>query len=110
MRFKPDAITVKPGEIIRFDVTNTGKIRHEFVLGGEKEQREREEMMQAMRMKPGEAMPDEDNSISIAPGETKFLTWRFPAKPGKVLYECHERGHYAAGMKGAILISKTDIK
>jgi putative copper resistance protein D len=110
MRFKPDAITVRSGEIVRFDVTNTGKIRHEFVLGDEKEQREREEIMQAMKMKPGEAMPDEDNTISIAPGETKFITWRFPTKSGKVLYACHERGHYAAGMEGIILSSAVDTK
>lgn len=110
MRFKPDAITAGPGEIVRFDVTNTGKIRHEFVLGDEKEQREREEMMQAMRMKPGEAMPDDANTISIAPGETKFITWRFPAKPGKVIYACHQPVHYAAGMEGIILISAVDIK
>jgi uncharacterized cupredoxin-like copper-binding protein len=110
MRFNPDAIIVRSGEIVRFDVTNTGKIRHEFVLGDEKEQREREEIMQAMKMKPGEAMPDEDNTISIAPGETKFITWRFPTKSGKVLYACHERGHYAAGMEGIILSSAVDLK
>jgi copper resistance protein D len=110
MRFKPDAITVGSGEIVRFDVTNIGKIRHEFVLGDEKEQREREEEMQAMRMKPGEAMPDDANTISIAPGETKFITWKFPAKPGKVLYACHQQGHYAAGMEGIILFSAVDIK
>lgn len=110
MRFKPDAITAGAGEIVRFDVTNTGKIRHEFVLGDEKEQREREEEMQAMRMKPGEAMPDDANTISIASGETKFITWRFPEKPGKILYVCHEPGHYAAGMEGVILFSAVDIK
>jgi uncharacterized cupredoxin-like copper-binding protein len=110
MRFKPGAITVGSGEIVRFDVTNTGKIRHELVLGDEKDQREREEEMQAMQMKPGEAMPDDANTISIAPGETKFITWRFPAKPGKVLYACHQPGHYAAGMEGIILFLAVDIK
>jgi putative copper resistance protein D len=110
MRFKPDAITAGAGEIVRFDVMNTGKIRHEFVLGDEMEQREYEEEMQAMRMKPGEAMPDDANTISIAPGETKFITWRFPTKPGKVLYACHEPGHFAAGMEGIILFSAVDIK
>jgi copper resistance protein D len=110
MRFNPDAITVRPGEIVRFDVTNTGKTRHEFVLGDEQEQREREEVMQAMGMKPGEAMPDDANTISIAPRETKFITWRFPTKPGKVLYACHEPGRYAAGMEGIILFSAVGIK
>ncbi|MGC2457267.1 MAG: CopD family protein [Gallionellaceae bacterium] len=110
MRFKPDVITAGTGEIVRFDVTNTGNIQHEFVLGNEEEQREHEEEMQAMRTKPGKAMPEGANAISIAPGETKFITWRFPRNPGKVIYACHEPGHYAAGMEGIILFSTTDIK
>lgn len=110
MRFKPNVITVRTGDIIRFDVTNTDKIRHEFVLGDEKAQREHEEEMQDMRTKPGKAMPSDANAISIAPGETKFITWRFPAKPGKVLFACHEPRHYAAGMEGIILLSAADIK
>src|SRR3546814_7192155 len=35
MRFTPDRIDVKAGETVRFKVTNSGKIRHEMVLGTE---------------------------------------------------------------------------
>jgi putative copper resistance protein D len=110
MRFKPDIITVKPGEIVRFDVTNIGKIRHEFVLGDEPAQREHEAEMRAMRTTPRKAMSDEANAIGIAPGETRFIAWKFPAQPGKVLYACHEPRHYAAGMRGVILVSAADSK
>ena len=37
MRFKPDSIRVKRGETIRFIVRNTGKQKHEMVLGTIKE-------------------------------------------------------------------------
>src|SRR5688572_90553 len=33
MRFNPSAMTVKRGETVRFEVKNSGKIMHEFVLG-----------------------------------------------------------------------------
>ena len=110
LRFRPNVITVATGDIVRFDVTNTDKILHEFVLGDEKVQREHQQEMRAMQTRPGKAMPDEANIITIAPGETKFITWRFPAQPGKVIFACHQPGHYAAGMAGVILFSPADIK
>jgi uncharacterized cupredoxin-like copper-binding protein len=36
------------------------------------------------------------NSLSLAPGETKRLTWRFGAA-GTLEFACHEPGHYDAG-------------
>lgn len=103
MRFSPSAITVKPGEVIRFEVTNTGKIRHEFVIGDAREQKEHEAEMQGMTKKmPGMAMHDDANGISIAPGATKSITWQFPDQPMKIEYACHEPGHFAAGMVGII--------
>ncbi len=33
MRFTPDKITVKQGEIVRFVVTNKGRMLHEMVIG-----------------------------------------------------------------------------
>ena len=37
MRFTPAAVTAKKGETIRFVVTNSGKVKHEMVLGSIKE-------------------------------------------------------------------------
>jgi uncharacterized cupredoxin-like copper-binding protein len=47
---------------------------------------------------------DDPNAISLAPGETKELTWRF-VEAGTVEYGCHEPGHYEAGMHGEMTIS-----
>lgn len=37
MRFVPDRVQVQQGETIRFVVRNTGKVRHEWVIGTERE-------------------------------------------------------------------------
>src|SRR5690625_7931012 len=45
MRFTPDQISVKPGETIRFNVKNTGKLRHEMVIGSMAELKEHAKKM-----------------------------------------------------------------
>jgi uncharacterized cupredoxin-like copper-binding protein len=52
----------------------------------------------------GMSMPDEPNSIGLAAGESKQLTFRF-SQSGEVLIGCHVPGHYAAGMKARITIT-----
>lgn len=37
MRFTPASISARQGETIRFTVKNAGQVKHEFVLGTEKE-------------------------------------------------------------------------
>jgi uncharacterized cupredoxin-like copper-binding protein len=99
LRFKPDSITVKAGETIRFVVTNDGKNIHEFVLGDEEYQQDH-----AAEMSEGEHMEGAPNQIDIAPGETESLTWTF-AGTAEVVYGCHEAGHYQGGMVGTIEIT-----
>lgn len=101
MRFDPATFTVKAGETVRFVVTNTGKIDHEFALGDAESQREHAEMMKKM---PG-MKHEEANAVTIPPGQAKEVVWQF-AKPGKVEVGCHLPGHYEAGMKGDILVGK----
>src|SRR5215218_7353955 len=45
MRFTPADIRVKQGETIRFVVKNSGQLKHELVLGTEKEFKEHYEVM-----------------------------------------------------------------
>lgn len=98
-RFSPSAITVKSGETIRFQVTNKGKVDHEFVLGTRHEQAEHDKEMAAhpdMKM-------DDPNGISIPAGKTASLVWTF-TRPMTIQYACHVPGHYAAGMYGTLVI------
>ena len=45
MRFNPQSITVKQGETIKFIVKNSGKVKHEMVLGTEKELKSHENII-----------------------------------------------------------------
>jgi len=102
MRYDNRELSVRAGETVRFTVTNAGNIRHEFVIGDAAEQHEHAKEMRGMS---GMAMPDEANGISLAPGETKSIVWRF-AGPGTVEFACHEPGHYEAGMVSRVLVRK----
>ncbi|MGH8672310.1 MAG: cupredoxin domain-containing protein [Burkholderiales bacterium] len=99
MRYDPSSIQVNPDETIRFIVTNTGKLAHEFVLGDAKEQREHAVMMQKM---PGRVHKDA-NTVTVEPGATKTLIWQF-GEAGEVEFACHVPGHYEAGMVGRVLV------
>ncbi|MDZ7890546.1 MAG: cupredoxin family protein [Rhodoferax sp.] len=99
MRFTPDTVTVRRGETVRFVVKNSGKLKHEFNLGTEKDLREHYEMMK----KFPEMEHDEPNIASVEPGQTGEVIWQF-TKAGTVNFACLHPGHYEAGMKGAVKV------
>jgi len=99
MRFTPNKISVKKGETIKFVVKNSGKIKHEMVLGSLQELKEHAEMMQKM---PDMEHADE-NQISLEPGKKGELIWKFNNK-GVVNFGCLEPGHLEAGMKGNLIV------
>lgn len=101
MQFTPDTLHVRPGETVRFIVTNKGKLTHEFIIGDAREQAEHEQEMQKM---PSMDMPNEPNGIMLKPGQTKTLIWTF-GQGGEVEFACHVPGHFAAGMVGKILVN-----
>lgn len=101
MRFTPANITVKQGETVRFVVKNSGQIKHELVLGTEKELKEHYE---AMKKNP-EMEHADPNMVTLAAGKTGEIVWQF-TKAGKVDFGCLQPGHYDAGMKGAVKVTK----
>jgi uncharacterized cupredoxin-like copper-binding protein len=100
MTFEPGAITVSPGEVVTFVVTNASQATHEFTLGDAAMQREHAEAMAHMPDGMAHELP---NSIAVQAGETMALTWRFGVA-GTLEYGCHEPGHYEAGMRGQISV------
>jgi uncharacterized cupredoxin-like copper-binding protein len=110
-RYRPAAIRVRAGRRLTFAVTNTGKLPHEFILGDRATQLDHERQMQAGAggghahdHGPGApTTPAASGALTVPPGQTKHLTWTFD-KPGIVLYGCHVVGHWAAGMKGTIVV------
>ncbi|MES2832359.1 MAG: cupredoxin family protein [Pseudomonadota bacterium] len=101
MRFLPSDIQAKQNETIRFIVKNDGKLKHEMVIGTEKELKEHYIEM----MKNPEMEHDDPNQITLAPGKTGEIVWKF-SKAGKVDFACLQPGHYDAGMKGKVAVTK----
>lgn len=118
--FEPEAISVKPGETIRFQVKNEGALVHEFNIGTaamhEAHQEEMQMMvehgvikgdhidhdMMEMDMGDGHSMKHDDpNSVLMEPGETKEIIWTF-TEAADLEFACNVPGHYQAGMYGDI--------
>lgn len=116
--FEPESIEVKPGETIRFVVTNTGEFVHEFNIGTPEMHAAHQEEMRMMmdhgvleadkihrdRMKmemdDGHTMAHDDpNSVLLESGETAEIIWTFPAAM-KLEFACNVPGHYESGMAG----------
>ena len=100
MRFVPASFNAKQGETIRFVVKNSGQLKHEFVLGTK---RDLDEHYEAMKKFP-EMEHDDENMLSVAPGQTGEMVWKF-SKSGVVHVGCLHPGHYDAGMKGEIKVA-----
>lgn len=99
MRFAPASISVKRGEVIRFNVVNAGKLKHEMVIGSMAELQEHAKMMQ----KFPEMEHAEPNQVTVAPGKTGVIVWQFDAS-GSIDFACLQPGHFEAGMKGIVQV------
>jgi uncharacterized cupredoxin-like copper-binding protein len=99
MRFTPAAISVKRGETVKFVVRNSGKVKHEMVLGSIKELKEHAALM----IKFPEMEHSDPNQVSVEPGQTGELIWQF-SKAGKFDFACLQPGHFEAGMRGNIVV------
>jgi uncharacterized cupredoxin-like copper-binding protein len=102
MRFDPGTIHAHEGETIAFEVTNSGQIEHEFVIGDAETQAEHADDMASEEDGDGHS-DGETNAVTVQPGETKTLVYTF-GEVGELEYACHIPGHYEAGMKGTIEI------
>ncbi len=97
--YEPTSIEVAAGETVRFVFTNEGNVAHDAFIGDETAQADHDSEMRSMDgMKEGEMdHPDDDDGITVPPGETAELAYTFD-EPGPLLIGCHEPGHYEAGM------------
>ena len=99
-------LNLKAGEVVKFVVTNVGKIAHEFSVGDAKEQKSH----QAMMAKMPNMVHEDGNTVTVKPGETKELTWKFTGN-AEVVFACNIPGHFQAGMfKNAAVEGSNDEK
>jgi len=101
MRFLPASIAVKRGETIRFVVRNSGKVKHEMVLGTIEELKQHAALMR----KFPEMEHADPNQTSVAPGKAGELVWKF-TKSGTFDFACLQPGHFEAGMAGKITVTR----
>ena len=100
MRFHSSLISVKQGETIRFVARNNGKVKHEMVLGTEKDLRDHYEVMK----KNPEMEHADANMVTVAPGKSGEIIWQF-TRTGKVDFACLQPGHFDAGMRGLVKVA-----
>jgi uncharacterized cupredoxin-like copper-binding protein len=102
--YKPSEIKVKQGDTIKFLLTNTGRKKHEMIIGTPEEIDEHGRMMKKF---PDMEHPDEPNVVTVEPGKTGELIWHF-TKAGTVDFACPLPGHFkgmkSPGMKGTIKV------
>jgi len=89
LRFVPDAVAVKQGETVTFEVTTMGPNVHEFMVGPAAD-------VEADR-------PGTSEIADIGMMEARSLTYTFDG-PGPYAFACHATGHYEAGMSGTIAV------
>lgn len=104
-QYQPSSITVAPGEVVTFRVTNAANELHEFMVGDSKAHDEHEKEMAGMSMEHMK-MADQPHYVDLDPGQTKQLTWKFPEKEGAtVIYGSHVPGDYTGGLRGTITVT-----
>jgi uncharacterized cupredoxin-like copper-binding protein len=84
---------LNPGDVVKFVITNQGKVAHEFSIGDRSQQEAHREMMRKMP----DMVHDDGTTVTIPPGETRELTWQFTGA-SEVEFACNIPGHYEAGM------------
>ncbi len=100
LRFDPEQWEATEGESLRLVVTNSGKVRHELVIGKKKELAEH---AKSMRDAPKGHHHHMDNAVSVEPGQAAVLNWTFKSA-GTWGMACFEPGHYEAGMVGQVTV------
>ncbi|MBM3490066.1 MAG: hypothetical protein FJX68_06380 [Alphaproteobacteria bacterium] len=99
MKYRPESITVRRGETVRIVLRDEGAVIHELALGTADELKEH---AAAMVQNP-EMEHEEPNMLSVQPGQSKELVWKF-TKVGEVPFACLHPGHYDNGMIGKVIV------
>ena len=94
-----DTAIGKPG--VAAKVSRTVSVEMSDNMGTKKELAEHYELMK----KFPDMEHDEPNKVSLAPGKQGEVVWQF-TKSGNVDFACLHPGHYEAGMKGLVKVTR----
>jgi uncharacterized cupredoxin-like copper-binding protein len=99
MLFIPDRLEIKRGEQVRFILTNTGLLEHEFILASTEDNlKHAEDMKERPHM-----THDDPNGKRVAPSKKSEIVWKF-TRAGTFEYGCLIPGHREAGMTGTVIV------
>jgi azurin len=114
MKWNVPKITAKPGEPIRIKLTSKGVIpkvamAHNFVLLAAGTDPQKFIDAGAADRATDFIAPSMKSKVLAAsrfagPGETVYVNFKAPAKPGNYTYLCTFSGHFQAGMKGVLTV------
>ena len=109
--YGPVSISVTKGETVTFRFRNNGQAIHEAIIGDDTYQMDHGASMTGSMMAGakddhgmGHGGKGADNLVTVKPGKTGDLTYRFDAS-GTMLIGCHQPGHYEAGMKATVNVT-----
>ncbi len=117
MKYDVTRLEVKPGESVRVVLTNVGKLpkaamAHNFVLL-KKDAKPEEFDAAAATVGPAKNYFPEDRADQViahtrlvGPGEKAEVSFTAPTEAGDYTYLCTFPGHFAAGMKGVLVVSQ----
>ena len=105
MIFSPAAVDVALGETIRFAITNTGELEHEFVLDTVPKNAEHKALMEQFP----EMEHDDPNSIRLEAAQTGEIIWSF-TNAGSFEFACLIPGHYEAGMRSDVVVANAQVQ
>jgi len=114
MQYDVKTINAKPGEKIKVQLTAVSamakeQMAHNFVLLA-KDAPVDQFVMESMMARDKGYIPDSGTKWILAHtalaggGETVEVTFTAPKEPGEYMYICTFPGHYAAGMKGTLVV------
>jgi len=114
MKYNVTSINAKPGETLHVVLKNVGTIpkvamAHNFVVLAAAANAD-DFSKAAMNARDTDYIPADKKADVLAstklagPGESMEVTFKAPAKPGTYNYLCTFPGHYAAGMKGTLVV------
>ena len=99
MSFVPANLEVRVGEQVKFVITNTGALAHEFVLADAASNLKHAALMQ----KYPDMQHDDPNGKTMQAGGKAEILWKF-SKAGTFEFACNIPGHREAGMLGSVTV------
>lgn len=103
MKFIPDRIEVRQGQMIAFVVDNPTDIAHELFIGDEADQMAHHAAHMAVPSADQAVVPHYGYGFYLEPHATKVVTYKFDSAR-KILLGCHLPGHWEAGMVAYVTV------